>query len=97
MKLLLKHSIRSLGRAGEVVDVKAGYARNYLLPQGKAIPATESNVALVEKKVDEAIRYYQIGIDISEKQNRFHKKMGRFYQNSHLSFRLTHTAYKYTI
>jgi large subunit ribosomal protein L9 len=49
MKLLLKNSIRSLGRAGEVVEVKAGYARNYLLPQGKAIPATSSNVALIDK------------------------------------------------
>ena len=49
MKLLLKHSIRSLGRAGEVVEVKPGYARNYLLPHNLAIPATEANVALIEK------------------------------------------------
>jgi len=49
MKLLLKNSVRSLGRAGEVVNVKAGYARNYLLPQGKAILATDANIVLIDK------------------------------------------------
>ncbi|MGE4158134.1 MAG: 50S ribosomal protein L9 [Planctomycetota bacterium] len=49
MKVLLKHSVRSLGRAGEVVNVRHGYARNFLMPQGLAIEATHANLDLIEK------------------------------------------------
>lgn len=43
MELLLKESIHKLGYIGDVVKVKAGYARNFLLPKGKAIRITEAN------------------------------------------------------
>ncbi len=49
MELILKETIASLGREGEVVKVKDGYGRNYLLPQGKAVPATAENLAALEK------------------------------------------------
>ncbi len=49
MDLILKETIASLGREGEVVKVKDGYGRNYLLPQGKAVPATPANLANLEK------------------------------------------------
>lgn len=49
MELILKETIGSLGQEGEVVKVKPGYGRNYLLPQGKAVPATASNLAALEK------------------------------------------------
>ena len=42
-KLILRQDINKLGEAGEVVSVRAGYARNYLLPQGLAYEATEGN------------------------------------------------------
>ena len=48
VKLILVESIHSLGEAGELVSVKPGYARNYLLPQGKALLATESRVKELE-------------------------------------------------
>lgn len=48
VKLILTQSVHNLGEAGDVVSVKPGYARNYLLPQGKAIPATESRVRELE-------------------------------------------------
>jgi large subunit ribosomal protein L9 len=48
VKLILREDVPSLGDAGEVVSVKPGFARNYLLPQGKAIPATEANVSELE-------------------------------------------------
>ena len=41
MKVILKETIDSLGIIGSEVNVAPGYARNYLLPQGKAVPATE--------------------------------------------------------
>jgi len=49
MELILKETITSLGQEGEVVKVKPGYGRNYLLPQGKAVPATAQNLAVLEQ------------------------------------------------
>lgn len=43
MEVILRETIAKLGHAGEVVDVKDGYARNYLLPRGLAYPATPAN------------------------------------------------------
>ena len=48
VKLILREDVPSLGNAGEVVSVKPGFARNYLLPQGKAMPATDANVSELE-------------------------------------------------
>ncbi len=48
MKVLLRENVRKLGQIGEVVDVKPGYARNYLIPQGLAAAPTEANVRAVE-------------------------------------------------
>jgi large subunit ribosomal protein L9 len=45
MELILLEKIKHLGNFGERVVVKSGYGRNYLLPQGKAIPATPKNLA----------------------------------------------------
>lgn len=58
MKLLLKKDIPSLGIVGDVVDVKTGYGRNYLLPQDLAIAATESNMKMLaeERKQSEERR-----------------------------------------
>ncbi len=47
VKVLLKKSVESLGSGGEVVRVKPGFARNYLLPRGFAVPATAGNLARV--------------------------------------------------
>ncbi len=48
VKLILREDVPKLGDAGEVVVVRPGYARNYLLPQGKAILATEAQVRELE-------------------------------------------------
>ena len=52
MEILLKNDVANLGYAGEIVKVKAGYAMNYLIPQGFAILATES----VKKQHAETLR-----------------------------------------
>lgn len=49
MELILKETIDSLGREGDVVKVKPGYGRNYLLPQGKAVLATPANLEVLEQ------------------------------------------------
>src|SRR2546430_5327118 len=43
MEIILREDVQHLGRAGEIVKVKDGYARNYLLPKGLAYAATEAN------------------------------------------------------
>ena len=48
VKLILTDSVTGLGEAGDLVDVKVGFARNYLLPKQKAILATESKVRELE-------------------------------------------------
>lgn len=50
MKLILLQKVTNLGVLGDQVNVKPGYGRNFLVPQGKAVPATASNVAEFEAK-----------------------------------------------
>lgn len=50
MEVILLEKIANLGGLGDKVDVKAGFARNYLLPQGKATAATAENIAQFEAR-----------------------------------------------
>ncbi len=50
MEVILNESISSLGKAGDIVKVADGYARNYLLPKGLAIVANRKNVTQLEKQ-----------------------------------------------
>ena len=50
MELVLLQKVKNLGALGDKVKVKPGYGRNYLVPQGKAVPATEKNLAEFEKR-----------------------------------------------
>lgn len=49
MELILKETINTLGQEGDVVTVKPGYGRNYLLPQGKAVTADPENLAILAR------------------------------------------------
>jgi large subunit ribosomal protein L9 len=50
MEVILKEDVEHLGQKGDVVDVKDGYGRNYLIPQRKAVIATEGNVKAIEEE-----------------------------------------------
>lgn len=50
MEVILLETIGNLGALGDKVTVRAGFGRNYLIPQGKAVPATESNIAEFEAR-----------------------------------------------
>ena len=50
MKLILKQSVENLGEAGEVIKVKPGFGRNYLIPQGFAYTATQANIEKLEQE-----------------------------------------------
>lgn len=48
MRVILREDVPHLGKAGDLVSVRAGYGRNYLVPYGKAVPASERNVRQLE-------------------------------------------------
>ncbi|MDF0607627.1 50S ribosomal protein L9 [Wolbachia endosymbiont of Onchocerca gibsoni] len=50
MLVILKENIRTLGKLGEIVKVKPGYARNFLFPQKKAVKATRESIAKLEEQ-----------------------------------------------
>jgi large subunit ribosomal protein L9 len=56
MQVILKEDVPNLGRSGDVVNVKPGYGRNYLIPRGLAVIATPKNVSRIdhEKRVIES-------------------------------------------
>ena len=53
MELVLLQKVKNLGNLGDKVRVKPGYGRNFLIPQGRAVPATTANVAEFEKRRSE--------------------------------------------
>lgn len=50
MEVILLEKTRNLGALGEKVNVKSGYGRNFLIPQGKAVPATAANLEVFEQR-----------------------------------------------
>jgi large subunit ribosomal protein L9 len=50
MEVILRTDVPKLGKAGDIVKVKDGYARNYLIPKGFAIPANQKNIKALEKE-----------------------------------------------
>lgn len=56
MKVVLKTRVPNLGYEWDIVTVKAGYARNYLLPQKLAEPATPKLVAMAQKRMEERVK-----------------------------------------
>ena len=64
MKIILKEDVRGLGYKDDVVEVKDGYGRNYLIPQGKAVVATSSALkVLAENQRQRAHKLAQIKAD----------------------------------
>lgn len=55
MKVILREDVHNLGKAGEVVEIKRGYGRNYLVPRKKAVLATEASLRHVEHEKQVAL------------------------------------------
>lgn len=51
MKVILTQDIPTLGKRTDVVEVKPGFARNYLIPQGKALPASDANLKRLQQSI----------------------------------------------
>ena len=72
MKVILLEKYKKLGQVGEVIDVKNGFARNYLIPNGRAVQATKSNIATFESKKSELVAQSQ---KKEEEANKLAKKV----------------------
>ncbi|HIC87367.1 MAG TPA: 50S ribosomal protein L9 [Aquificae bacterium] len=76
MKVILLKNMEHLGEVGKIVNVKPGYARNYLIPKGIALPATEENIrkvknmlkSLQEKAKRELEKYKKLAEELGKVQ-----------------------------
>lgn len=66
MKVILTEKITKLGNIGDTVEVKTGYARNYLLPNNKAMRFTKENIALFEAKKAELVARHENAKKVAE-------------------------------
>ena len=66
MKVILLENIRNIGSIGDIIDVKRGFARNYLITQNKALFASKQNIANVEKLKKDLDRK-KLAKDVAEK------------------------------
>jgi len=84
MKIILKDNIENLGKRGDIIDVAAGYGRNYLVPRKLALEVTPSNMKMVEmeqkalrKKLEREVKSYQSVIDqLNQASLSFERKAG---------------------
>jgi len=84
MKVILKEDVIKLGSLGDEVEVKGGYARNYLIPQGKALPLTRANIKqinhhrglLAKKRADAIEEAKQMAQKIEDAELTFTMKSG---------------------
>lgn len=68
MELILLERIKNLGDLGDTVKVKPGYGRNFLLPQGKALPATEANRKVFEERKAELLKKAEASLGAAKKR-----------------------------
>jgi large subunit ribosomal protein L9 len=52
MQIILNQDVETLGKTGEIITVKPGFARNYLIPQGMATMATKNNIEAIKKSIE---------------------------------------------
>ena len=67
VRIILRQDIEDLGELGDIVDVKPGYARNYLLPQGFAYKATAANLRRHEEEREHLVKRSMRDRDRAEK------------------------------
>ncbi|MBQ13613.1 MAG: 50S ribosomal protein L9 [Gammaproteobacteria bacterium] len=68
MNVILLEKIGKLGEIGDTAKVKSGYARNFLFPFGKAIPATEENLVQFEQRRSELMAAHDVNVAASQKR-----------------------------
>jgi len=84
MKIILKENIENLGKRGDIINVAAGYGRNYLIPRKLALQVTPSNMKMIEmeqkalrKKLEGEVKSFQSVIDqLNQTSLSFERKAG---------------------
>lgn len=84
-QVILKEKIQGLGAEADVVDVRAGYARNFLIPQGKAYEANEANLrhleslkaARAKREAEELVGFQEIATKLSKMTPKFELSIGQ--------------------
>lgn len=84
MRVILKENIENVGKKGDIVEIAAGYGRNYLLPKKLAIEVTASNMKMIEREQQvlkgkyeqEKLSYQELIAKINETKLNFFKKTG---------------------
>lgn len=66
MQVILLEKVKKLGDLGDTVNVKPGYGRNFLLPQGKALPATEANRQVFEARKAELMKKFSDSLNAAK-------------------------------
>ena len=66
MKVILLENLKKIGSIGEIIDVKRGFARNFLLPYHKALPATEKYIQDFEEKKEEYLKKAKDELSLAE-------------------------------
>ncbi|WP_244545666.1 50S ribosomal protein L9 [Fodinibius roseus] len=66
MKLILREDVEKLGDSGDIVEVRAGYGRNYLIPQGKAMMATDGALKQLDRIKEQAERRAELTIEAAQ-------------------------------
>ncbi|WP_068267683.1 50S ribosomal protein L9 [Caviibacter abscessus] len=66
VKVILLDNIKSIGKKDEVIEVKDGYANNFLYPQKKAVPATPENLNKLKAKSEKTKKTYEKEIDLAK-------------------------------
>ena len=84
MQVILLDKVANLGSLGDQVNVKAGYARNFLVPQGKAVPATKKNVEFFEEMTQGHAKKQNAGTRPALRREQS-KKLLSYYVNNQFS------------
>jgi len=68
MKLILREDVKGTGTAGEIIEVKPGFARNYLIPRGLAYMATNSNIKIFDFEKQQKMKKVELQFVEAEKK-----------------------------
>jgi large subunit ribosomal protein L9 len=66
IQIVLQSDVENLGAGGDVVSVRPGFARNYLIPRGFALPATKGNLARVEELKKQAVAASELALETAK-------------------------------
>ncbi|MFA6470603.1 MAG: 50S ribosomal protein L9 [Candidatus Latescibacterota bacterium] len=68
MKVILRENVKGTGASGDIIDVKPGFARNYLIPQGLAYISTDRNIKIIDLEKQQKMKKLELQFAEAERQ-----------------------------